>query len=67
MLTNGPSKDLQAHIVDRGQVINTHMTLIAMDGSVLTGSNPRIVSDAVPIKNQKDRPELVSGRQNWLR
>ena len=53
MLTNGPSKDQQAHIRDSGQVINT---LIATNGSVLTDSNPRTVSDVVRMENHKDGP-----------
>ncbi|MCH2211346.1 MAG: ATP-binding protein [Fuerstiella sp.] len=58
-LDEGPTECLQNHIRDLGQVINTRITLVAMDGSVLADSNQRTVSDVVQMENHKDRLELV--------
>ncbi|MCH2203973.1 MAG: ATP-binding protein [Fuerstiella sp.] len=59
ILPNRPSKDLQGHISNLGQVINTRITLIAMDGSVVADSKQRTVSDVLQMENHKDRLELV--------
>lgn len=55
----GQTQELQARVIRLGQEIDTRITLVAIDGTVLADSEKSRLSQVQEMENHKDRLELV--------
>jgi two-component system phosphate regulon sensor histidine kinase PhoR len=59
LLADGRTQQLQAHVRELGEEIDTRITLVAMDGEVLADSKRAGVAQVAAMENHKNRPELI--------
>ena len=58
-LPGGVTEQLQEHIRSQGRQIETRITLVASDGTVVADSNRATIRQVLEMENHKDRVELL--------